>query len=94
LSRALAGTTLRSSAHDRGRLLTQLAMTIAAGGRWRDQPAAFGTLASEATSWRAVHQVDQGQVDALVAVRQAATRRLLEHTDVDQIELEVEGQHG
>jgi hypothetical protein len=96
-SRALAGTTSRSSAHDRGRVLTQLAMTIAAGGRClsdlrtlRDQPALFGTVASDATAWRAVHQVDDSLLGELVAVRQAATRRLLEDAEVEQIELEVD----
>jgi hypothetical protein len=96
-SKALAGTTSRSSAHDRGRVLTQLAMTIAAGGRClsdlktlRDQPALFGSVASDATGWRAVHQVDHTLLGELVSVRQEATRRLLEDADVEQIELEVD----
>ena len=56
-SQALADTTSRSTAHDRGRVLTQLAMTIAAGGRCvsdlctlRDQPELFGTVASNVTA--------------------------------------------
>lgn len=96
-SQALAGTTSRSSAHDRGRVLTQLAMTIAAGGRClsdlktlRDQPALFGRVASDATGWRAIHQIDDTLLDALVGVRQAAARRLLEHAAPEQIELEVD----
>lgn len=97
LSQVLADTTSRASAHDRGRVLTQLAMTIAAGGRClsdlrtlRDQPELFGRVASDATGWRAVHQVDDTLFDELVTVRQTAARRLLETTDVDQLELEVD----
>lgn len=77
--------------------MTQLAMTIAAGGRCvsdlrtlRDQPGLFGPVASDATGWRAVHQVDRVLFDELVAVRQAATRRLLAQADPEQIELEVD----
>ena len=89
-SRVLAGTTTRASAHDRGTVLTQMAMTIAAGGRCLsdlktlgDQPELFGTVASDATAWRAVHQVDGLLLEELVGVRQAATRQLLQATDLD-----------
>lgn len=84
LSQVLAPTTSRSSAHDRGRVLTQLAMMIAAGGRavsdlatLRDRPELFGRVASDATAWRACHQVDDGRLTELVGVRQRACRRLL-----------------
>lgn len=96
-SQVLAGTTSRVSAHDRGRVLTQLAMMIAAGGRClsdlktlRDQPDLFGTVASDPTGWRAVHQVDDTLLEGLVHVRQAATRRLLEQADVDELDLKVD----
>ena len=72
-------------------------MTIAAGGRClsdlrtlRDQPALFGTVASDTTAWRTVHQLGEMLLGVLVGVRQAATRRLLEHAEVEQIELEVD----
>jgi hypothetical protein len=54
----VSGTLTRSSGYDRGRLLTQIAMTLAAGGRClsdlrvlRDQPRLFGTVASTPTAW-------------------------------------------
>lgn len=97
LSEAMVGTTQRVGAHDRGTVLTQLAMTIAAGGRCvsnlktvRDQPRLFGTVASDATAWQAVHEVDDVRRDAVVAARQAACRRLVAEADVDQITLEVD----
>jgi hypothetical protein len=97
LTAAMAGTTTRASAHDRGTVLTPLSMMIAAGGRCvsdlrtlRDQPALFGTVASDATGWRVVHQVDDDRRDRLVTVRQAACRRLLEEADPDEIMLDVD----
>ena len=87
-SAVLADTVSRSSAHDRGTVLTQVAMMIAAGGRClsdlktlRDQPALFGDVASDATVWRAMHQVDEPHLAALVPVRQQACRRLLAQVD-------------
>jgi hypothetical protein len=84
----MADVTRRSSAHGRGRLLTQVAMMIAAGGRClsdlktlRDQPVLFGEVASDATVWRAMHQVDEQHLDALVVVRQQACRGLLAQSD-------------
>lgn len=84
----MADTVTRSSARDRGALLTQVAMMIAAGGRClsdlrtlRDQPALFGEVASDATVWRAMHQVDEPHLDALAVVRQQACRGLLEQVD-------------
>jgi hypothetical protein len=97
LSTAMAGSTERASAHDRGTVLTQLAMMIAAGGRCvsdlrtlRDQPALFGTVASDATGWRVVHQVDDERRGAVAAARQAACRRLLEQAELDEIVLDVD----
>lgn len=94
LSAAMAGTTVRSSAHDRGRVLTQLAMTIAAGGRCvsdlatlRDQPVLFGRVASDATAWRTVaHDVDEERRAALVAARQATTQAALRRAGIDRWE--------
>ena len=97
LSAAMAGTTVRSSAHDRGTVLTQLAMTIAAGGRCvtdlktlRDQPRLFGEVASDVTAWRVLHEVDDDRLGGLVAVRQAACRRLLEEADLEEVTLDVD----
>jgi hypothetical protein len=97
LSAAMAGTTKRSSAHDRGTVLTQLALTIAAGGRCvsdlktlRDQPRLFGEVASDVTAWRVVHQVDDDRRGAVTAARQAACRHLLEEADLDEVVLDVD----
>ena len=56
---ALAGLRERRSAHDPGRVLTDLAVLLADGGRCisdlavlRDQPVLFGPVASTATAWR------------------------------------------
>ena len=96
-SEVMSGTTSRATAHDRGRVLTQLAMTIAGGGRClsdlrtlRDQPVLFGTVASDPTGWRTVHQVDEVRLEGLVGVRQQATRRLLEQVDPDELDLKVD----
>lgn len=84
----MADTVTRASAHDRGTLLTQVAMMIAAGGRClsdlktlRDQPVLFGEVASDATVWRAMHQVDDEHLKALGVVRQQACARLLAQGD-------------
>jgi hypothetical protein len=47
----------------------------------RDQPLLFGRVASDATAWRAMHQVDEQHLDALAGVRQQACRRPLEQVD-------------
>lgn len=72
-------------------------MAVAAGGRYladlktlRNQPEVFGVVASDPTAWRAVHQVDDDALAAMVAVRQAAVRRLLAFADVDQVVLDVD----
>ncbi len=86
LSGVMDGVTERSTARDRGIVLTQVSMMIAAGGRClsdlatlRDQPTLFGAVASDATVWRTVN-VDCGpdRLDLLPVVRQAAVRRLLD----------------
>lgn len=96
-SRVLAGTTQRASAYDRGVVLTQLSMMLAAGGRClsdlrvlRLQPDLFGRVASDPTAWRAVHQVDERLLARLREVRVAATRRLLAAADTDTVMLDVD----
>lgn len=91
LTRAMAGTTERSTAHDRGRVLTQMAMMIAAGGRCvsdlatlRDQPALFGRVPSDATAWRTVNDdVDDQRREQIVQVRQAAVAALAGRAGLD-----------
>jgi hypothetical protein len=69
----------RAPVHDRGRLLAQVAVMLAAGGRCvadmaalRDQPALFGTVASDATIWRTFDGIDGDVLDALRAARAEA----------------------
>lgn len=72
LSEAMAATVERRSRHDRGRVLTQVAMTLAAGGRCvsdvavlRDQPMLFGQVASDATVWRVFDAIDDEVLEKL-----------------------------
>jgi len=69
----------RGFGHDRGRLLAQVAVMLAAGGRCvadmaalRDQPDVFGDVASAATIWRTFDAIDDRVLDALRAARATA----------------------
>lgn len=69
----------RGFGHDRGRLLGQVAVMLAAGGRCvadmaalRDQPDVFGEVASPATIWRTFDAIDETVLDALRAARATA----------------------
>jgi Transposase DDE domain group 1 len=69
----------RAPGHDRGRLLAQVGVMLAAGGRCvadmaalRDQPALFGTVASDATIWRCFDAIDGDVLDALRTARAEA----------------------
>ncbi len=69
----------RAPGHDRGRLLAQVAIMLAGGGECvadmaalRDQPDLFGDVASPATIWRALHEIDDKVLDALRRGRAAA----------------------
>ncbi len=90
LSTAMSTTVQRRSRHDRGRLLTQVALMLAAGGRCvsdtavlRNQPGLFGQVASDATVWRTFDTVDEATLARLRDARAAATGRLLERLDDD-----------
>lgn len=65
--------------HDRGRLLTQVALMLAGGGRCvsdmdalRDQPDVFGEVASSPTIWRTLTSIDERALDAIRQARAAA----------------------
>lgn len=82
-SDALAGLRERRSGHDPGRVLTDVAVLLADGGRCisdlavlRDQPVLFGPVASTATAWRVLDQIDAAGLDRLRAAR-ASARELL-----------------
>jgi hypothetical protein len=81
LSRALADTRERAGGHDPGRVLRDLALTLADGGdcladlgSLRDQPDLFGDVASSATAWRAIERAC-GRLDDLREARARARER-------------------
>ena len=98
----------RAPVHDRGRLLAQVAVMLAAGGRCvadmaalRDQPALFGTVASDPTIWRTFDAVDPDVLDALRAARAEARAAVWQQRgrrgpvmlDVDASLVEIHSEH-
>jgi Transposase DDE domain group 1 len=82
-SGALAGMRERRSGHDPGRVLTDLAVLLADGGRaisdlavLRDQPVLFGAVASTATAWRVLDKIDAVVLNRLRAARALAREQL------------------
>ena len=79
LSEALAPTVRRTRRHDPGRVLLDIALTLADGGDClsdlsvlRDQPAVFGSVASTPTASRVVDSVDDDRLGAIRAARAKA----------------------
>jgi hypothetical protein len=98
----------RAPVHDRGRLLAQVAVMLAAGGRCvadmaalRDQPALFGMVASDPTIWRCFDTIDGDVLEALRAARAEARgavwarrgRRGAVVLDVDASLVEIHSEH-
>jgi len=98
----------RAPVHDRGRLLAQVVVMLAAGGRCvadmaalRDQPALFGQVASDPTIWRTFDAVDADVLDAVRAARaearaavwQQRRRRGLVVLDVDASLVEIHSEN-
>mgnify|MGYP000433305137 CR=1 FL=1 len=82
LSAAMAPTKQRNRGHDRGRVLVDLAVSIADGGTTitdlavlRDQPALFGEVASTPTAWRTLDAVDAAALEGIAAARATARRQ-------------------
>jgi len=82
-SDALAGLRERRSGHDPGRVMTDLAVLLADGGRsisdlavLREQPALFGPVASTATAWRVLDKIDPVLLNRLRAARAMAREQL------------------
>jgi DDE family transposase len=82
LSGALTGTRRRRSAHDPGRVLCDLAVMVADGGRCvsdlavlAGQPALFGNLASVATARRVLFSIGQAEIDRVRQARALARER-------------------
>jgi hypothetical protein len=79
LSAAMAPTKKRRRGHDRGRVLTDLAVAIADGATaisdlrvLGDQPDLFGLVASAATAWRALGAVDEDALTRIATARAQA----------------------
>ena len=79
LSVAMAPTKTRRRGHDRGRVLTDLAIAIADGASaisdlrvLGDQPDLFGQVASVPTAWRALAAVDESALARIAAARAQA----------------------
>ena len=94
--------------HDRGRLLTQVAVMLAGGGRCvadmdalRDQPEVFGDVASSPTIWRTFTSIDERMLAAMRRARARARERAWSARrppktlilDVDASLLEIHSEH-
>jgi hypothetical protein len=98
LSAAMAPTRERRSAHDPGRVLRDLVVSIADGGECvsdlgvlRGQQALFGAVASETTARRAVKSIDAAGLDRIRAARAPARARAWEAgARPDQITLDID----
>jgi len=78
-SHALASLRQRRRGHDPGRVAIDLAVTLADGGEaigdvavLRDQPELFGPVASDATAWRVLSDMDSHALERLRTARAAA----------------------
>ena len=79
LSVAMAPTKQRRRGHDRGEVLTDLAVAIAGGAETisdlatlRDQPVLFGPVASHPTVWRTLAAVDEAALERIKTARAQA----------------------
>jgi hypothetical protein len=86
LSRALAGTRERHSSHDPDRVLCDLAVMAADGGRCvsdlaalAGQPALFGSLASVSTARRVLLSIGETDLDLIRQARALARERAWRH---------------
>lgn len=85
LSEALGDLRQRRSRHDPGRVVRDLALTLADGGdclsdlrALRDQAALFGPVASDATGWRVIAALDEARLGRLREARARARERVWE----------------
>jgi hypothetical protein len=82
-SEALAGLRERRSRHDPGRVVRDLALSLADGGdcladlsALRDQPSLLGEVASDATAWRTLAALDEARLGAVRRARACARARV------------------
>ena len=85
LSQALVGLRERRCRHDPGRIVRDLALSLADGGDCladlrvlRDQEPLFGEVASDATAWRALAALDERRLGAIRQAQAQARRRVWE----------------
>jgi hypothetical protein len=85
LSKALASTRQRHSAHDDGEILRDLIVTLVQGGEHlcdlaalRDQPDLFGTVASDSTAFRLLERIGPCELEGVRGARKAARERALQ----------------
>lgn len=85
LSEAMASTKQRRRGHDRGRVLTDVAVMIADGGDaisdlavLRNQPELFGEVASTPTAWRTLEAIDTDALARIAQARAAARKKVWE----------------
>jgi hypothetical protein len=83
LSKALAPLAKRRRRHDPGRVLVDLAVTLADGGECiadlatlRQQPDLFGLVASTPTAWRLLDSIEEPLLERLEAARARARARV------------------
>lgn len=76
---ALGGLRRRDTGHNPGRVVTDIAVMLADGGKTitdlqvlRDQPQVFGSVASTPTAWRVLDGIDEARLGALSQARAAA----------------------
>ncbi len=99
LSDALAGLRERRSRHDPGRVVRDLALTLADGGdcladlrALRDQETLFGAVASDATAWRTLTSLDERRLHAIRQARAEARRRVWEQAGApERVILDLDG---
>jgi len=79
LSAVFTHRTAPQTAHDPGRVLTDLAVMIADGGECisdiatlADQPGVFGPVGSDSTCWRVLNSITAADLDDIAAARAAA----------------------
>ena len=88
LSEAVGGLRRRRAGHDPGRVLVDVAVMLADGGRGisglavlRDRPELFGSVASTATAWWVLDGIDGALLEAIRAARARARERLWAQRD-------------
>jgi len=99
LSQALVGLRERRCRHDPGRIVRDLALSLADGGDCladlrvlRDQEPLFGEVASDATAWRALAALDERRLGAIRQARAHARRRVWEQAGApERVILDLDG---